>query len=234
MLARPGAGCYNRPMIQSLSVGPIGANTYIVDQTDGPLLVFDPGAEANRILRLILTAIKRGHQDSVLLVCTHGHLDHTGGLPELTASLRDHGIKHQICVHADDVAYFGAESVRTNQRLFDSIQASAFFDRLQAVIPAPDLLLQHDSLMPGTDVRVLHTPGHSPGSCCFLIEHGRTLISGDTLFKGGRGRTDSFDASEDSLLRSIRERLCNLPESTRVLPGHGGETTIGKERRHYL
>lgn len=78
---------------------------------------------------------------------------------------------------------------------------------------------------------VMHTPGHTPGGCCFLI--GRHLLSGDTLFPDGPGNTMFPGGDEQAILRSIREKLMLLPDDTRVYPGHGAETTIGKERALY-
>jgi hydroxyacylglutathione hydrolase len=221
-------------MIQQLSVGPIGVNVYIVEKANCPLVVFDPGADWQQLLNLIKSAMNRSTATELLLVCTHGHLDHTGALPDLLPALKSEGIQTKLCVHRADSPYFGKESVATNEKLFASIQASGFFKSFMQEIPAPDILLEHDSILPGTDIRTLHTPGHSPGSCCFLVENNTVLISGDTLFRDGRGRTDGFDADEDSLLRSIRARLCVLPDTMRVLPGHGPETSIRKEKHYYL
>jgi len=80
-------------------------------------------------------------------------------------------------------------------------------------------------------ITVLHTPGHTPGGCCFLV--GDILFSGDTLFPGGPGNTSFPGGSEQAILKSIREKLLILPDDTKVYPGHGPATTIGKERRLY-
>jgi glyoxylase-like metal-dependent hydrolase (beta-lactamase superfamily II) len=82
-------------------------------------------------------------------------------------------------------------------------------------------------------IRVIHTPGHSPGSACFLVEgEVPVLFSGDTLFRESIGRTDLWGGSFPTIERSIRERLYVLPDALRVIPGHGDETTIGHEKRH--
>lgn len=221
-------------MIQQLSVGPIGVNVYIIEKADTPLVVFDPGADSAAILAHVLSGMARTRASTLLLVCTHGHLDHTGALPELLPALKAEGIDYKLCVHKADAQYFGKNSVTTNERLFASIQATGFFKSFMQEIPEPDILLEHGELLPGTDIRTVHTPGHSPGSCCFLVENNTVLVSGDTLFRDGRGRTDGFDADEASLVSSIRSRLCVLPDNTRVLPGHGAETSIRKEKHYYL
>jgi glyoxylase-like metal-dependent hydrolase (beta-lactamase superfamily II) len=78
---------------------------------------------------------------------------------------------------------------------------------------------------------VLHTPGHTPGSLCFHLDGEALLLSGDTLFAGSIGRTDLWGGDYDQEIASIRERLLALDDRTRVIPGHGPETTIGRERR---
>ena len=78
---------------------------------------------------------------------------------------------------------------------------------------------------------VLHTPGHTPGGCCFLT--GQDLFSGDTLFPGGHGNTSFRGGNQQAILKSIKEKLMVLPDKTRVYPGHGPETTIGQERSLY-
>jgi glyoxylase-like metal-dependent hydrolase (beta-lactamase superfamily II) len=80
--------------------------------------------------------------------------------------------------------------------------------------------------------KVLHTPGHTPGSVCYYDEESGVLFSGDTLFKETIGRTDFPTGSHDRLIRSLKEKLLTLPDATKVYPGHGGTTTIGHERKH--
>ncbi|MEJ2355450.1 MAG: MBL fold metallo-hydrolase [candidate division WOR-3 bacterium] len=84
----------------------------------------------------------------------------------------------------------------------------------------------------GEEISIIHTPGHTPGSCCFLL--GENLFSGDTLFAGGWGNTSFAGGSEEAIFRSIREKLMNLPNQTIVYPGHGEATTIGEERSVYF
>jgi len=82
-------------------------------------------------------------------------------------------------------------------------------------------------------IRVIHTPGHSPGSCCFLVgDEAPVLFSGDTLFQGSIGRTDLWGGSLETIERSIRQRLYSLPDELAVVPGHGEATTIGREKRN--
>ena len=86
------------------------------------------------------------------------------------------------------------------------------------------------SLMLGYDFQVLHTPGHTPGGCCYYVASEHVLFSGDTLFQRSVGRTDFEGSSTSALIRGIREKLMTLPDDTHVYPGHMGETMIGYER----
>jgi glyoxylase-like metal-dependent hydrolase (beta-lactamase superfamily II) len=103
------------------------------------------------------------------------------------------------------------------------------------MLPGHDFLIDDDSVLEvgRLRLRTIHTPGHTPGSTCFLVEGSPVLVSGDTLFPGGPGATDRPGGDFDAIIRSIDERLfARLPDETRVLPGHGADTTIGDERPH--
>ena len=210
-------------MLQGLTVGPLGENAYVL-ASKGTCVLVDPGDEAQRIVGLL---------DSLrlvpsLIVATHGHLDHTAAIPEVLAAFRDRGASMKVAIHAADAGYLGPKAEDTNRRLFASIGAPGFFPGRWRALPEADLLLAEGDAIPGTSFKVLHTPGHSPGSICLYSEEEAVLVSGDTLFRDGYGRTDSFDADPDALVRSLG-RLFALPPGTRVYPGHGGATTIGRE-----
>ncbi len=215
-------------MIRSFSVGPIGENVYIVENAGVPVVVVDPGAEPERLLAETLAAVERSRAPGVLVALTHGHLDHVAALPGLLAGLASHGIP--VRTYRD---YFGDRARETNERVFSSIHATAFFRKHWTPIPEADEYFEDGFVFPGTDIVVLHTPGHTRGSSCFLVEGGSSLLAGDTLFRDGRGRTDNFDADEATIIQSIRERLCALHDAVRVWPGHGDQTTIGHEKRYY-
>ena len=210
-------------MLERLSVGPIGENAYVL-QTEGACLLVDPGAEAPRILSFLDS---RALVPS-LIVATHGHLDHTAAIPELLAAWRSRGFAVRLAVHGEDADYFGTKGEETNRRLFAAIGALGYFRNYWRPLPLPDLLLADGDAIPESSYRVIHSPGHSRGSICLYDEAASILVSGDTLFRDGVGRTDGPD-SDPAALEASLERLCRLPRGTRVFPGHGDETTIGRE-----
>jgi glyoxylase-like metal-dependent hydrolase (beta-lactamase superfamily II) len=210
-------------MLERLTVGPIGENVYVL-ASDGACILVDPGDQAARILDFL---------DSrklvpTMIVATHGHLDHTGAIPELLDAWRGRGAAVPLAIHAADASYLGAAAEDTNRRLFASIHALGYFRGKWRELPEPDLLLADGDRIPGTSFGVIHSPGHSPGSICLYSGAEAVLVSGDTLFCDGYGRTDCFDSDPEALARSLG-RLFALPDETRVLPGHGEETTIGRE-----
>ncbi len=103
------------------------------------------------------------------------------------------------------------------------------------MLPSYDLVLEDDEVLPIGDLRIrtIHTPGHTPGSMCFVVEGSPLLFSGDTLFPGGPGNTATPEGNFEQIISSIKGRLfATLPDETLVLPGHGEDTAIGNERPH--
>lgn len=207
--------------VERLRVGPIGENLYAVQTARGAFLV-DPGDDADAILRFVAEK----DMDISLIVLTHGHLDHTAALPDLLAAWK--GPLPAIAIHALDARYLGAAGYATNQELFDAIGAPSFFKGYWKTLPEASLILAEGDFLPGSDFRVLHTPGHSAGSICLYDEKSAVLISGDTLFRDGIGRADGPDSDPSALAQSLA-RLSALPPDTVVFPGHGPRTTIGRE-----
>jgi hydroxyacylglutathione hydrolase len=210
-------------MLGRLTVGPIGVNAYVLSCESGCAIV-DPGDEAGRILSFLDS---RGLVPS-LVVATHGHLDHTGAIPELLEAWHLRGIEVPLAAHAADADYFGAKGEETNRRLFRAINALSYFKAYWRPMPSPDLFLSEGDSIPGSAYSVLHCPGHTRGSICLYDEAASILVSGDTLFRDGVGRTDGPD-SDLAELRSSLARLMRLPPGTKVFPGHGEETSIGRE-----
>lgn len=177
----------------------------------------DPGGEEERVL----AAVEELGLRVVRIVHTHAHFDHMGA----TRALQERTGAETLLNAGDD---FLVEVFPDQARLLGLPLDLGPAPRIDA------------SLEDGQEVRfgeacslVLHTPGHTPGSVCFSLRtpEGMLLLSGDTLFRLGVGRTDLPRGSYDALQASIRERLLVLDDATRVIPGHGPETTIGFERR---
>lgn len=188
--------------IQCLPLGAYQANCYLLwDEASPTCAVIDPGYEADRVLRAAAQAGKT--VEAVLL--THGHFDHVGAVRDIAAET---GCRVYLC--PEDLS------------MPPQFTAGPLF--------YTDTYGEGDRIsVAGISVRVLHTPGHTPGSVCLLAED--VLFSGDTLFSGSCGRTDLPGGSTPTILKSLK-RLSSIPENLRVLPGHGEETTLGEEKRY--
>lgn len=194
-------------------VGMLWTNCYVVSSSDGRAVVIDPGGEMDDVRRYI--ADSGLELDQILL--THGHGDHIFGLGEIRGDAA-----HGVAICPPDAQCI----VDAQTNLSDALGNAVAFD------PAERMLSDGEELRFGEmSARVITTPGHTRGSCCFLMTEGdeKMLISGDTLFARSIGRTDLEGGSEEELIASLR-KLAPLDDDTPVLPGHGPATTIGEER----
>jgi len=203
---------------KSLAVGPVGCNcTVVVCPITHEALIVDPGGDAGKILALLPKLGAR----AVGIVHTHGHFDHILGTREVAAATGA-----PVSIHGGDLDLY--------QGL---VRQARHFDLVAEEPPQPvQILAGGETLRFGQlQARVLHTPGHTPGSVgLFIAATGGAplLLAGDTLFAGGIGRTDFPGGSFEQILRSIHDTLFALPDETVVVAGHGPETTIGEEREH--
>lgn len=204
-------------LLESFPVGPIQANCVLLgDRTAGELVVIDPGDEGARIAGRVAAS----GLTPLAVLHTHGHLDHAGGTAELVAAL---GAGVRVGLHRDELELY--RNLAVQARMFGLEVEPA---------PDPDLWLEHGQRLAvgGLELEVRHTPGHSPGGVVFVV-HGAPqplAVVGDVLFAGSIGRTDLWGGSFEVLERSIRTQLYTLPDATRVVCGHGPDTTIGRER----
>ena len=192
-------------------VGALETNCYLVYcEETRDCAVIDPGADPEKIVSTIADLELK----PVVVLNTHGHVDHIGANIDI---VKKYGVP--LGIHAADTGML---------QVSDYIELSLLLGAKNS--PPPDrLLAEGDEIAVGRkSLRVIHIPGHTPGSVGFV--HGGVLFSGDTLFCGGVGRTDLPGGSWKDLERSIRDRILSLPEETIVLPGHGPHTTVEQER----
>ncbi len=166
----------------------------------------------------MIDLLEQRHLNPVAAILTHGHADHIVG----TAALRQDYPQMRVYIHKLDAPM-----------LTDSqANLSVYLGRLFAGEPADVLLEDGDTIeLAGIKLKVLHTPGHSPGGICLYASQEGLAFVGDTLFAGSIGRSDFEGGDEVQLLESIRTKLLTLPDATAVYPGHGMRTTIGREKR---
>jgi len=203
-----------------LPVGMLGCNCSVFgDETTREAIVVDPGDD----IAAIVAILERHALRVKAIVITHAHIDHIGGAAKLKALTGA-----PVHMNARD------------QELYDALPMQAGWLGMsqapeQTEIDTP--AREGDTLRLGeTDFHVLHTPGHTPGSLCLWIPAEHKLIAGDTLFYDSIGRTDLPGGDGRQILRSIKDKLYPLPDDTIVIPGHGQNTTLGreKERNYFL
>ncbi len=199
-------------ILHQLTVGPIMANCFVVgcDKTK-TAAVIDPGDETNRILG----ALAQSKLTLKYIINTHGHFDHVGGnkkLKEATGA--------EILIHPLDAPM-----------LTQLASSAARWGLAAENSPPPDRTVTEGETVIFGDItlEVLHTPGHTPGGISLSTDG--VVFVGDTLFAGSIGRTDFPGGDYGTLIASIQNKLFRLPDTVRVLCGHGPETTIGTEKR---
>lgn len=197
---------------ETFPVGPLQCNcTIIGDPVTGKAIVVDPGGNHQMILdRLEALGLK-----VVSIIHTHAHLDHflaSGEMKKATGAT--------LHLHKGD------------QFLWDNLEMQCnMFGIPYTPVPAPDHWLQDDEALACGCGVAMHTPGHTPGSMSFWFPQDKLLIAGDTLFRGGIGRTDLWGGDSKTIEQSIRGRLYRLDEEAVVVTGHGPDTRIGDEMR---
>jgi hydroxyacylglutathione hydrolase len=195
--------------IETIVVGPLQVNCYVVyDDKSLDALVIDAGDEPDKILKFI----KSNNLKVSRIICTHAHFDHTGGI----AGVREKtGAK--VMLHIDDLEIYSRVESQGALWGFHVVQP-----------PHPDLFLGdgEEVVIGEAKLKVMHTPGHSPGGICLVADG--IVFTGDTVFAGSIGRTDFYGGSIEALKVSFKKVL-SLPPETKLLPGHGNWTTVEDE-----
>jgi hydroxyacylglutathione hydrolase len=200
-------------ILEALTVGPFQENCYVIgDEETGTGALVDPGDEATRIA----LAVEQSGLEISQIIITHAHIDHVGAVAALVDEYAC-----PVLMHAE------AEPM-LRQLPTQAMMMGLRFGK----VPTVDRHIEDEEVLEvgGLRLKSLYTPGHAPGHLAFYLADEGLVLSGDALFAGSIGRTDLFGGDMDLLMRSINERLLTLPDETRVLPGHGPETTIGEER----
>lgn len=196
--------------LHTLVVGRLQTNCYIL-QSDSTALIIDPGDEPERILRFLDDIAVKPSK----IIATHTHFDHVLGVNAIRAKLNI-----PFLIHRDDLSTLESMQSRVRQFMGFSVPPPPKVDQFLA--DGDSITIGHDT------VKVLHTPGHSPGSISLA---GRDyVLTGDALFNQSIGRTDLPGGDLTTLVRSITDRLFRLDDETIVYPGHGPETSIGDEK----
>lgn len=201
--------------IRAYGLGPIQTNCYIVSTKQKDCLIFDPGEEA----AFLVKEIRKQQLKPLAIFLTHAHFDHIGAVDELRETFNI-----PVYIHKEETSW-----------LTDPMKnGSAKYAELPNYIlkpVAPEHVLTEEQTFEIGDFtfRIVHTPGHSPGSVSYIFDDEHFAIVGDTLFEGSVGRTDLIGGSMKVLLNAIHTKLLTLPEDTIIYPGHGSYTTPGEE-----
>ena len=199
--------------IKNFQLGMLMANCYVVYSDTKDAAVVDPGGPTESVREFIE---KEGLNLRMVLL-THGHGDHLSGVGEIRGMASE-----GVGIHSGDSECVTSARHNLSEKMGDPV----VFEKAEHILKDGD-----EFKIGGMKVKVIHTPGHTVGGCCFLFEEGREflLISGDTLFAESVGRTDLPGGDEEILNESLL-KLGTLPDSLVVYPGHGPATTIGHEK----
>lgn len=200
--------------IGKMVIGTVQTNCYFVyKENEKETIIIDPADQGEKIYQKL---IDQGLEITAVLL-THGHFDHIFGCQEI-----------KELSGAKVYAYIGEQSLLNDSTLNVSAQIGRPY-----TVEADTYLQDGEELVIGDfKIKVIATPGHTSGSCCFYFEDAGILVSGDTLFEESVGRSDLPTGSGSQLSRSVKEKLFVLPDETAVFPGHGDSTTIGHEKQY--
>ena len=206
--------------IKIFEFNPLGVNTYVLYDRTGECIVVDASSFFPDENELLLNFILDNNLVVKHIINTHLHFDHIFGVNFLASQF---GLK--LLVHRDDVVLL--------ENLPQQLQLFGFNTNVDYRPEIGSFLAEDDTISFGEQqLRVLHVPGHSPGSIVLYNEKKELALAGDVLFNGSIGRTDLLGGNFEQLTEGIRTKLFTLPDDTEVYPGHGPKTTIGQEKRY--
>ncbi len=197
---------------KTITVGALETNCYIIFDRENNAIIIDPGGEPEKIYRFI----EGKNLKPQMIINTHGHADHCGGNKFLKEKY-----SIPIFIHKDEIEILNSFE---NKFIFPLMGGNPS--------PAPDRLLEDGEFIEfrGITLKVIHTPGHTPGSISIFTNG--ILFSGDLIFSGSVGRTDLPRGSWKELISSIKNKILTLPDEILILPGHGPSTTVKEEREN--
>lgn len=205
--------------IKTFCMGVCATNCYIADDGCGNCAVFDPCDMGDSVYRYT----KLQNLKICAVIITHAHFDHIFGLTDLINAAKADGLDIPVYIHELDAAAMSDVSANLSGTLFKS--PYSYNGKLKT-------LKDGDTVTVGKlCFKVMHTPGHTPGSSCFAEEHERVIFTGDTLFDGSCGRTD-FDGGSPSDMKNSLSSLAALCENYEIYPGHGQKTELDEQRAH--
>ncbi|UOE54394.1 MBL fold metallo-hydrolase [Cytobacillus oceanisediminis] len=196
-----------------IPLGPLQTNCYVLSNENKDCLIFDPGEESGKLSGII----EQKGLNPLAVILTHAHFDHIGAVDEI----RD-AFSIPVYIHEKEAAWL-PDPALNGSHLFK-------IGKLIKARVADHIITGEQELSIGEfNLKILETPGHSPGSISLYFKDADLVVAGDALFSGSIGRTDLPGGNHQQLLKSIHNKLLTLPEETEVLPGHGPVTTIGQE-----
>jgi hydroxyacylglutathione hydrolase len=200
--------------LETLTIGMLATNCYILaPDKRAPAIVIDPAGD----IKSIVSRLHKAELECVGILCTHGHVDHVAGAGPLSDA-----VGAPVYINETD-----AGALASPRTKLIGLAGGVMATRPRQV----QYLEDGDTVKAGSlTLETLHTPGHTPGGLSFYTPG--YLFCGDLIFQGSIGRTDLKGGSLQTLLRAVKEKMWNMPDDTRILPGHGPETTLGAEKAH--
>ncbi len=211
---------YLKMKIKTFEFNPLGVNTYVLYDETSECVIIDAASIFPRENEALINFIEENNLTVKRLINTHLHFDHLFGVNLMADKF---GLKLEV--HRDDL--FLLDNLQDQLQMFGFNSDTNYKPEIGTFLTEDDIITFGNQ-----EFKIIHIPGHSPGSLVFYNEREEVAIVGDVLFSGSIGRTDLLGGDFDLLIEGIKSKLLILPDKTSVYPGHGPSTTIGKEKKH--